>query len=147
MTTPPVGWTKDTSYNDYALRVTTGAASAQAFGFAFSTIFKNYTNLVCTGPTQTAIGSTTLDNTRIPVHRHGAFTHPGATVVRQGAGNTFSVTTPQPATTSSVGGTAGHTHPVGTVEVGLNSPITQAGTPASINLNVKYVDTIIVTRN
>jgi hypothetical protein len=70
-TAAPTGWTKDTTQNDKALRVVSGAVSSGG-SVAFSTAFANRTvsgnvdNFTATG---TIVG-TALDATQIPSHSH-----------------------------------------------------------------------------
>lgn len=148
MTTPPTGWTKDTSYNDYALRVTTGSVTNRTVGQAFSTVFKNYTNLTCTGPVTFSVQGTTLDNTTTPVHVHFA-----RTVATTGSRRSGPTVTPmagpgQPTgVVQPTGSSAAHIHPSGTLASAPGSPITQGGSPVSVDLAIKYVDVIIAVRN
>lgn len=149
MTTPPTGWTKDTSFNEYALRVTTGSVINRTSGHAFTTVFKTYNDLTCTGPVTFTVNSTTIDNTFNPTHVH--FVRTGATFANrrtnptpvnpQGAGNN------QAGTSDSTGLSTGHNHPNGTLALASPSALNQSGSPVSINLNLKYVDVIIAVRS
>jgi hypothetical protein len=56
----PQGWTKITTYNDYALRIVSGTGGGTGGSVAFSTAFSNV------GTT----GSTTLSTSQIPSHTH-----------------------------------------------------------------------------
>jgi hypothetical protein len=64
-TTPPVGWTKELTHNDKALRVVSGSIVDNAVGSSFSTLFG------AAGTTVT--GGTTLIASQIPTHKHFAF--------------------------------------------------------------------------
>ena len=70
-TAAPTGWTKDTTQNDKALRVVSGAVSSGG-SVAFSTAFANRTvsgnvdNFTATG---TIVG-TALTEGQLPIHRH-----------------------------------------------------------------------------
>jgi hypothetical protein len=57
-TAAPVGWTKQTAFNDYGLRVVSGAVGSTP-GTAFSTVFA-----------QTSVGNTALNASQIPAHTH-----------------------------------------------------------------------------
>ena len=149
MTTPPTGWTKDTSFNDYALRVTTGSATNRTVGQTFSTVFKNYTNLTCTGPVSFVVSPTTLDNIFTPTHAHFAISRAATANRRTG---TPSPAVPaagpaQPGTEGPAGLSTAHVHPTGTLAVAPGSNITQGGSPVSVNLAIKYVDVIIAVRS
>ena len=155
MTTPPTGWTKDTSFNDYALRVTTGSIANRTSGLNFSTVFKNYTNLTCTGPVSFTVNPTTLTSTQTALHTHamgqgnvttqpsfrtaGNPTQSPPTVVAAGVAT--------PGQFAPEGGGGSHTHPTGTQTVSPGSPITQGGSPVSVDLSIKYVDVIIAIRS
>ena len=61
-TSAPTSWTKQTTHNDKALRVVSGAASSGGT-FGFSAVFANRT------PTGT-VGNTTLTEAQMPSHLH-----------------------------------------------------------------------------
>jgi hypothetical protein len=148
MTTPPTGWTKDTTYDNYALRVTTGSVVNRTTGESFSTVFKNYNSISVPGPiTYSAVNSTTIDNASLVSHRHLGINHPGATSTRRGGGSEDAVgaAAGPPITYTPAGSGSGHTHPIGTVAV--TGTINQGGVNSEINLNIKYVDTIIAVRS
>ena len=147
MTTPPTGWTKDTTYNDYALRVTTGSVVNRTTGESFSTVFKNYNSISVPGPiTYSAVNATTIDLTSMTSHRHLGINHPGATSTRRGGSSGQAAGAPASAPTFGTAGSGvSHTHPIGTVAV--TGTINQGGVNSEINLNIKYVDTIIAVRS
>ena len=151
MTTPPTGWTKDTTYDNYALRVTTGSVINRTTGESFSTVFKNYNSIGVPAPglSYSAVDATVIDNAAMTTHNHTTITHPTALVTRRpGAGVTSGAKTPAgaPVTFSNnPGGGGSHTHPIGTVAV--TGSINQSGVNSEINLNIKYVDTIIAVRS
>lgn len=150
MTTPPTGWTKDTSFNDYALRVTTGSVSNRTTGHSFSTVFKNYTNLVCTGTVTFSIAGRSITAAQMPEHIH--FAQEALQGLRR---LSPSLTTPvaglatdaAPTTYGPAGASAPHSHPTGTVAIQPGSFINVSGTPSSINLALKYADVIIAVRD
>jgi microcystin-dependent protein len=134
-TTAPTGWTKDTTNNDAALRVVSGTASTGGTD-AYTAVFG----------TGKSTASYTLTTTDIPSHNHSAtdsgHTHSDSTFVF-GSGNAVrgdgasyyinsSTTTTGTGyasiTVGSTGGGGGHSH-------GLN------------NLNLKYVDVIVATKD
>lgn len=147
MTTPPTGWTKDTTYDDYALRVTTGSSVNRTTGESFSTVFKNYNNISVPGPiTYSAVNATTITEATMVAHRHLGINHPGSTSTRRGGGTGTGAGAPGAATTYGTAGSgASHTHPIGTVAV--TGSINESGVNSEINLNIKYVDTIIAVRS
>jgi hypothetical protein len=151
MTTPPTGWTKDTTYDNYALRVTTGSVINRTTGESFSTVFKNYNSIGVPAPglSYSAVNATVIDDAAMTTHNHTTITHPSALLTRRGgAGNTNVARTPAgaPVTFSNnPGGGGSHTHPIGTVAV--TGSINQSGVNSEINLNIKYVDTIIAVRS
>lgn len=149
MTTPPTGWTKDTSFNEYCLRVVTGSVVNRTTGHGFSTVFKQYTNIACSGPVSFSGGATSLSNTQMPDHIHFAVTHPATPVNRR-------ATPAQPAAALSIsafnevspqGLSAAHIHPLGTLSVQPGSVINENGVPSSINLQVRYADVIVAVRS
>jgi len=128
-TSAPTGWTKDTTnYNNYALRVVTGAASTGG-SVGFTTAF---TSQAVSGSVGTS-GATTLSTAQMPAHNH-VF----ATNDYPGGGGYFISTSGDStgaATTSNTGGGGSHTHTGGTF------------TGTAINLAVQYVDVIRATKN
>lgn len=116
-TSAPTGWTKSTSYNDYALRVVSGTASTGG-SVNFTTAFAN-------GST----GAYTLATADIPSHAHytdiaGGTGTPARFYAGTWGGNDSTIPNIQ---TQSVGGGGSHSH--------------------SLSLAVKYVDTILATKN
>lgn len=76
-TTAPTGWTKDTTnYNNYALRVVTGAAStggSVAFTTAFASQTPTISNTLSINTSGLSAGSTTLTTAQIPSHTHNLY--------------------------------------------------------------------------
>lgn len=122
-TSAPTGWTKNTSYNDYSLRITTGTISASG-SIAFSTLFA-----------RTATDSHTLTTAEIPAHSHvidnSLLGQNHATLQAQtSAGSTFTNILPWTGTNSTntnTGGGGGHTH--------------------NIDMRLKYRDVILAQKN
>lgn len=140
-TTAPTGWTKVTTYNDAALRVVSGAASSGGT--------QNFTAAFTSQAVSGTVGATTLTEAQMPSHTH--FTLAATLVTTETAPSSTNYVawetnvggdteynmqgTSTPASvglTSSTGSGQSHTH-------------TFSGT--NINLAVKYVDTIIATKD
>jgi hypothetical protein len=130
-TAAPTGWTKVTTYNDYALRIVSGAASTGG-SVAFTTAF---TSQAVSGSVGTS-GATTLSTSQMPSHTHtdqaptSGFTETPYIVA---AGFTQSTASFQNSSNASgaTGGGGSHTHSGGSF------------TGTAINLAVQYVDVII----
>jgi len=99
-TAAPTNWTKDTTYNDAAFRVTSGTISQVTGGDAFSTVFS----------ASKATEDHTLDLTEIPSHTHSYYYN------TSGTGGGGSDNTPESSgsafSTSSAGGGLGHSHDI-----------------------------------
>lgn len=122
-TSAPVGWTKQTTHNDKALRVVSGTASSGGTN-AFSTVMA-----------QTTVGSTTLSTSQIPAHSHaitllnaggallyiggGSSTYTGGGYGLTSVDNLFSI--------NNTGGGGSHDH--------------------TITLGIQYVDLIIAMKD
>ena len=140
-TAAPTGWTKDTTYNNYALRIVSGTAGTGG-SVAFTTAFASQTP---TGTIGTS-GATTITTAQMPSHLHGYYT---AYYLNSGPGfdggalaggsnfgsayNNYQAIPPQ--NTGNTGGDGSHTHAGGTF------------TGSAINLAVQYVDAIICTKS
>jgi hypothetical protein len=124
-TSAPTGWTKQTTHNDKALRVVSGAASSGG-SVAFTTAFASKS-------VSGTVGGTTLTVTQIPAHSHSVRRFSSGSTGNTVAGSTSSATTvtANPVTTDTGGGSS-HDH-------------TFTGT--SIDLDVQYVDLIIASKD
>jgi len=130
-TSAPTGWTKVTTYNDYAIRIVSGTASSGGSS-GFSTCFTNQTPSI--NVSGLSAGATTLSTGQIPSHSH-SFTgsictgslNCGNRPYFYGAGTT---------TTTSTGGGGSHNH-----------SISGSASSSTITLAVQYVDHIIATKN
>ena len=135
-TAAPVGWTKDTTYTDAALRVTSGTISQQATGGKeFSTLFAARTIAEANLPSHThSFSGTTSSN--------GAHTHTIAYNLQTDGGengaNSGTVDSDAGTTTTSSNGA--HTHTVSGTTGGTGS-----GTALAFDVN--FVDVIIATRD
>lgn len=126
-TSAPTGWTKVTTHNNAALRVVSGSASTGG-SVDFTTAF---TSQAVSG----TVGDTTLTSAQIPSHTHTISAQTASYGTGGGTMTVFNVNSGGSATTQtsqSTGGGGSHTH-------------TFTGT--AINLAVKYVDTIIATKD
>lgn len=147
--TAPTGWTKITDYDDYALRVVSGAAGSGG-SRSFSSTFTSYTypGNSTAFPVSISFSPATISTSQMYPHTHPVSMYP--------ANTTSTTSTATPAGPSKIlmistgltglesGGTGGsHTH---TGMVGSVVTINGATQPA-ININVKYVDAILATRD
>lgn len=127
----PFGWTQVTTFNDYALRLVSGAGGGTGGSIPFTTAFFNGN-----------VGSTTLTTSQIPSHNHlgnfsytyayttgvGPFIYQGiqnTSVHGQAIGTTTPITTPY--NVPNDGGGGSHTH--------------------TINVNVNYLDLILCEKD
>lgn len=94
-TAAPTGWTKDTTNNDVALRVVSGAVGSGG-SVAFETAFASQT-----------IPTHTLATTEIPSHNHSLRERSSSSGTETGNGYTFGSFT---STTGSTGGGQAHGH-------------------------------------
>jgi len=120
-TNAPTGWTKESTYNDYNLRVVTGSAS-QGGSVAFSTLFA-----------RTATDSHTLTSAEsgLPAHTHA--TSPA--VIKGLAGSGSSTTT---------GGTQAQTQ----IAIAANSAANaSSGHTHNLDMRVKYLDVIMAKKD
>ena len=139
-TSAPTGWTKVTTHNDKALRITNGTVGAGGTN-SFSTSFASYTPA---GTNIVTIASHTLTLSQIPSHTHSItesytkednnFTAGGTYPLREGSPSIGIKTL----TTTSAGGAGGHTHSGSTAAfIGA----------ASTQFAVQYVDVIIASKD
>ena len=154
-TSAPTGWTKDTTHNDKALRVVSGAVSSGG-SVAFSTAFANRTvsgnvdNFTATG----TIGGTALTVGQLPGHQHlvvastGSGTLSNTSYVRDTANYstnynydlTGSTVVADTGLTSSVGSGETHTH-------SFTGTAHNHSFSTTLNMAVQYVDLIIASKN
>lgn len=147
-TTPPAGWTKITTYNDYTLRVVSGSVSSGG-DTNFSTLFTSVTpsgTISGTGPSST--GATTLSTSQLPSHTHSLYNiNSNPTIVlriRQPEPSGPQIQSRQPAVTiqtGSAGGGAAHSH---TFSLSVTAP---GFTGDTLSIAIKYVDIILAERD
>ena len=133
----PTGWTKQTTVNDAAIRVVSGTTGGGTGGnVAFSTVFMSDKAITLSGN----VGATTISSGQSPSHSHsfllfdnrlGNYTAlrntDGAATSLQKVTNSWN-SMPFPVSDTS-GGNSSHTHSL-------------SGT-ATVDLSVKYLDTIL----
>ena len=132
-TAAPTGWTKVTTYNDYAIRIVSGTASTGgtvAFTTAFASKSVSGTN------SSGAVSATSLSTAQLASHTHSVLASQGCGGGNPGYPNR-NYCQGSPFCTTAAGSGSSHTH-------GFTQP-TFTGT--AINLAVQYVDHIIATKN
>jgi hypothetical protein len=143
-TVAPTGWTKDTEHNNKTLRVVSGDAGSGG-SIDFTTAFASDRGTTGTAVSGT-VGATTLTTTMIPSHKHivpygersSTYSPPwgfgDASNAKQG-GDGFDYDNSWPYT-SPIGSGGSHYH-------SFSSP----SHAHKLNMDVKYVDTIIATKD
>jgi hypothetical protein len=138
-TSAPTGWTKVTTYDDYALRIVSGSVNTGG-SVNFSSVF---TSLTPTGTTTSATlgaatDSTILTVSQIPGHTH---TFPGnGPLMTSGPGPGNRSPWNDVGSTGVVGGSgSGHAHPSG-------GTVTTSFSGNNIDMSIKYVDCILATK-
>ena len=148
-TAAPTGWTKDTSHNDKALRITSGTVGTGG-SVAFETAFASQTP---SGSVSTSV-SGTVANTTLSISQIPSHTHTGNVDLRTnwesgtssqspvGTGNArYDGSGSSPSfTTDATGGGGAHNH-------GWSGSATSTFTGTAINLDVQFVDVIICTKD
>jgi hypothetical protein len=119
-TAAPTGWTKDTTHDNKALRVVSGAASTGGT-VAFTTAFASKS-------VAGTVGNTTLVESQMPSHNHSQIGVNNLNGLSAGSGAASGAT----ANTGSKGGNGAHNH---------------SFTGTAIDMAVQYVDTIIATKD
>lgn len=142
----PVGWVKQSTYNNIALRVVSGNVGTGGT-VAFTTAFKSYSVAISGNTGNKAAGGTvanhTLSNARIPSHTH-SYTKVNSVsntkVATQSKG--VSSWTTANANTGASGGSQAHNHGF----TGSNHNHSFSGS-STVNVDVSYVDVIIATKS
>ncbi len=133
-TAAPVGWTKDTTYTDAALRVTSGTISQQATaGKEFSTLFAARTIATANLPSHshTFSGTTSTDG----AHTH-SYTAPSGSTQKDGSGSSALLST----TSTTTGSSGSHSHT-------YSGTTSSVGSGTAMSFDVNFVDCIIATRD
>ncbi|NBX87754.1 MAG: hypothetical protein EBQ97_04440, partial [Bacteroidetes bacterium] len=131
-TNAPTGWTKQTTHNDKALRVVSGAVGSGGTT-AFSTVFTNQTPTITTSGL--SVGATTLTTAMMPSHTH-TINIPAETKFVQCNCGALAPYWSAGAQSGSAGSNDSHTH-----------SISGSATSSAITLNVQYVDLIIASKD
>lgn len=124
----PTGWTKQTTVNDAAIRIVSGTTGGKTGGsVAFSTAFVAGKAITLSGN----VGATTLSTSNMPSHKHNILygEGTGSNIYRLDGSRSYYSSTRAVDGTTNVGGNGSHTHSL-------------SGT-ATVDLSVKYVDTIL----
>jgi len=144
-TAAPTGWTKDTSVDNAALRLTSGVVGSGG-SFNFTDLFAGPSIASPSGTVSTTIssvsgsaGATTLSTPQIPSHTH---TFPSPQAGYSGSSGAGGGNAPE-TNTGATGGGGSHTHPFSFSSGSASSSFTGA----ALNLAVKYVDLIIAQKN
>jgi hypothetical protein len=141
----PIGWTKQTTHNDKALRVVSGSTSSGG-SVAFSTAFASQAVAGSVSINNTmAVGATTLSTAQMPSHNHNSGLR-GNYAIYGSAGvaydSAYDITSAGSATpiTSSTGSGGSHTH-------SISGSVTGSFSGTSINMAVQYVDVIFASKD
>jgi hypothetical protein len=132
-TNAPTGWTKDTTHNDKALRVVSGAAGSGGTA-AFSTVMASRTPAG-------AVGGTALTEAQLPAHAHAMSAN------SSGSDNLFAATYTTTSVRESSVTAASGTKNNGTQNTGGGATHTHSFTGTAMDFAVQYVDLIIATKN
>lgn len=169
-TSAPTGWTKSTTYDNYAMRLVSGSVSSGG-SVAFTTAFASQTPSgsvsVSVGAGTLAasngslgvnagslsVGATTLDTSQMPSHSHTLnYLSPG---INADGGASSNYGTAGTAVSGATGGGGSHTHSI-SGSPSLSGSVSLSGTPSvtsssfsgnAINLAVQYLDFILATKN
>lgn len=128
-TSAPTGWTKETGYNNYALRTTSGTWGTGG-GSGFTTLFSARTILQANLPNVSFTGATTSTGT----HRHFVSTPVTGSTSAGSGGNT--VGRNDSGTYTDTDG--GHDHTVS---------VSSGGSGTAMDFAVAYVDVILASKN
>lgn len=135
-TAAPTGWTKDTTYNNYALRIVNGTVGTGG-SVAFTTAFASQTPSGSVAVSGGSVSATTLTSAQIPGHTHNVGGYTGTVTSDHNhnfsvSGNTNLVTS-YPAGQSNTNGaqTAGNTN-------GTQVYFSGSGTTAGANQNHQH---------
>ena len=159
--TAPTGWTKDTNYDDHAIRVVTGTVGTGGTN-ALSTLDATASGTI-NSSISGSVSSHAITAAQMPAHRHYVFRSdignldggPGNVTAGNfacyannsygGGDEKYSIVATgndaNVALSSSVGSNQGHSHGVGSLAV------TSTFTGSANALDVQYVDVIIATKN
>jgi hypothetical protein len=159
-TSAPIGWTKDATHNDKALRVVSGTVSSGGtvdFSSAFAS--RGFSGSTSSETVTGVVGGTALTNGQLPIHRHAmaandtvattpALSASNTVAYRRNTGatdaNNYSLTGSTLDASLGISGATGsgetHTH-------SFSGGAHAHSFSGSIDMAVKYVDLIIATKN
>lgn len=135
-TSAPIGWTKETSINDTAVRVVSGSIGTGGSA-DFSTVFTTLTPTGSVTGLSGTVGSVALSTDQIPSHSHPhqyATIRYSASVGSIARGQFLNGTT---VANPSFTGTA-HAHPTAVTGISFSS---------TLNMNLRYQDVIFATKD
>lgn len=151
--TAPTGWVKDSTTYDHTLRIVTTSSLGSGGTINFSSMFasaRDIGGLTYPGVAATAtVGSATMD---IPAHSHTYVGSTGTPVNSPNSGYYYPAGPSSPPTitgwygapsakvSGSAGTSGGHTH-------SLSSTVSVSFGSSTVNMSVKYVDSIICTKS
>lgn len=145
-TSAPTGWTKDTTYHDYTLRVVNGTAgTGGSVNFTSCMVSQPFSGTV-SSPYSGVSGATTLSTAQMGPHTHTYKLMPprpsyiGMASPAPSLAAAIPPASPAqtPITFNYTGGGGSHAHPISTL-FGF--------TGTNINFSVNYVDLIVSTKN
>ena len=136
--TAPTGWTKDTNYNDHAIRVVTGTASSGGTN-AFSTLDATASGTINTSVTG-SVGGTAITNAQLPNNWYHKPNTPGGSLSDNYANFNYQAHHVDWITYRIQGGGQTHTH-------SLSLSATSTFTGSANALDVQYVDVIVATKD
>jgi microcystin-dependent protein len=155
-TSAPVGWTKDTSQNDKALRVVSGNASAGGT-IGFSAAFANRVVDGSTDARETtgSVQATVLTAGQMPAHRHLVVSNQGSQASLSGSSYLDSARDSNNNNNYTLGGITGDANLGLSSQQGNNEGHTHGFTggshshavSANLDMSVAYVDLIIAVKN
>ena len=137
--TAPTGWTKSSTFDNAALRVVSGTVNATQSGVVpFTGAFANTTPSITVDASGLSAGATTLTSATIPSHSHVVVVGSGGGYAggRVAQGNADA--TVNGPNTGSTGSGGSHSHSMSG---------SASATSSAINLNVRYADAIIASKD
>lgn len=149
--TPPVNWTKDTSYHDYTFRVVTGAASSGG-NVDFSSLNAGMSVAGGTESSSGGLGGVALTTPQIAQHTHpmdyNSSTVLNFTTMSTAPGPQSYMTVRTGSTPITTGANApngsAHDHPL---SITYTTAYTVGSAGDTLPMQVKYVDVIIAVRD
>lgn len=132
----PTGWSIDTTYNNYAVRIVSSGGGDSGGSQTFTSVFTSSRSATISLASSGSVGNRTLTITTMPAHTHtvpillnsNASQDGNNDVEARANGNT---------TTSSQGGGTAHDH-------GFTNPAYSMG---NMNFDVQYIDVIVCSKN